>query len=297
MSLLLHAPLSHTLLLVSLLLAASSSFASGAGSQELDIPYVPNGGHKQQLDLYTPDRPGFATVLLVHGGSLETGDRKESPFPQICQAFQKAAFGCAAMSYRLFPEHWPAQPADVAAAFAWLKASIGAHGGDPTRLFLLGHSSGARLVALVSSDETYLKEHGLSARDIAGTVVMGTILHIEDWLKEVGGRDYVEKYFPQTDEAKTYSSFVVFRNAWPYYHVGAHLPPMLILVAEAERLQPPCLAHAEEFSRAAAQVGAHVKVKVLEGRTHLTAIETMPAPGDPTFSEILGFLDAIAGKH
>ncbi len=266
--------------------------------QELDIPYVPGGGHRQQLDLYGPEPTGFATILLAHGGSLESGDRTEFRLPEICQNFAKAGFGCATMSYRLLEDgRWPAQPMDVAAAFAWLRKNIRARGGDPGKIFLTGHSSGARLVALISSDQTYLQAQGLSAQDIAGTIVMGTILHIEHWMKEAGGQEYVEKNFARTDEAKTYASFEVFRNSWPYYHVGAHLPPMLILVAEAEKINPPCWAHALDFQQAARRAGARVEVKELANRKHLTALEKMAEPGDPAFLEILRFLRSATPKE
>ena len=75
-----------------------------AATQKLDIPYVPAGGHKQQLDLYVPEGQGFPTVLFVHGGSLTQGDRKDAPYPGIGQAFQQAGVACAVMSYRLAPE-------------------------------------------------------------------------------------------------------------------------------------------------------------------------------------------------
>ncbi|MGH9863080.1 MAG: alpha/beta hydrolase [Candidatus Acidiferrales bacterium] len=278
--------------------ALGTSALAQAAHQELDIPYVPGGGHRQQLDLYLPKKPGFATILFVHGGSLEAGDRTEFHLPEICQNFVKAGLGCATTSYRLLEDQsWPAQPTDVAAAFAWLKKNIRVRGGDPGKIFLAGHSSGARLVALVSSDESYLQAHGLSARDIAGTVVMGTILHIEHWMKEAGGQESFEKNFARTDEGKTYASFAVFRNSWPYYHVGPHLPPMLILVAEAEKINPPCWAHALEFQEAAHRVGARVEVKELPGRKHMTALEKMAEPGDPTFLEILRFLGQELPKN
>ncbi len=286
------------LLSVFIVSAFGTSALAQAPHQELDIPYVAGGGHRQRLDLYLPDKPGFATILFVHGGSLDSGDRTEFHLPEICLNFVKAGLGCATTSYRLLEDgRWPAQPMDVAAAFAWLKKNIRARGGNPGRIFLAGHSSGARLVALISTDKTYLQVQGLSTQDIAGTVVMGTILHIEDWMKEAGGQESFEKNFAQTDEAKIYASFEVFRNSWAYYHVGPHLPPMLILVAEAEKINPPCWAHALDFQKAAARVGARVEVKELANRKHLTALEKMAEPGDPTFLEILRFLGQEPSKN
>jgi acetyl esterase/lipase len=52
------------------------------------------------------------------------------------------------MNYRLAPEHrWPSGAEDVGAAVAWLMANVAAHGGDPSRIVLMGSSAGATHVA------------------------------------------------------------------------------------------------------------------------------------------------------
>ena len=82
--------------------------------------------------------------------------RSVTPFPA-------AGIACANVNYRLLSAApWPAPAEDVALAIAWLRAQIAARGGDPRKLFLLGHSSGAMLVALVGSDARFLKQHNLS---------------------------------------------------------------------------------------------------------------------------------------
>jgi len=253
---------------------------------------VAGGGHKQQLDLYLPDAAAFPTVLLVHGGSLESGDRKEAPFPALCQTFRDAGLACAAMSYRLFPDHpWPAAIQDVAAAFAWLKQNVATRGGNPARIFLLGHSSGAKLVSLLAADESYLGGHGLSARDIAGCVSMGSILHIEHQLAEVKDRpaEEIARAFEASSEGKLYGRFRAYHDSWAFYHVGRHLPPMLLLVAEGEIEHPPILAHSQDFARAAERAGASVRVEVLKGRTHMSALEKMTEAADATFVLVLSF--------
>jgi len=285
-------PLSFVLATMALV-SAAPAWAAPPASTELDVPYVPGGGHKQQLDLYLPDNPGFATVLLVHGGSLDSGDRKEAPFPALCQTFRSAGFACAAASYRLFPDHpWPAAIQDVAAAFAWLKRNIAARGGNPARIFLLGHSSGARLVSLLAADQNHLRAHGLSAQDIAGCVSMGSILHIEHKLAEAKDRlpEEIARGFEASREGKLYGSFRAYHDSWAFYHVGRHLPPMLLLVAEEEIEHPPILAHSQDFTRAAERAGASVRVEVLQGRTHMSAIEKMTDPSDPTFLLVVSFL-------
>src|SRR5437867_139876 len=109
-------------LLLPIILATSP--ASTSPGERMDVPYVPGGGHEQQLDLYLPARSGFPMVLYVHEGSLNSGDRKDADYPRIARAFRAKGYGVVVISYRLFPKHrWPAPAEDVASAFAWLKAN------------------------------------------------------------------------------------------------------------------------------------------------------------------------------
>lgn len=268
--------------------------------KEVDLPYVAEGGHKQQLDLYLPDGTGFPTIVLIHGGSLTEGDRKESPFPMIGETFQQAGVGCAVMSYRLAPAKWPAQPRDVAAAFAWLKQNIATYGGDRNKIFLVGHSSGAMLSALVSTDEKYLKEVGFSTQDIAGCIPMGTLLNTT-WNLDDGPPEehwseaFTKRVFQENSGFRIYGNIQVYRDANPSSHIGPHMPPFLILVAEREREHPPILSQAETFAATAQKSGVRVEVDTLKDRTHNSTIKNMTTSDDPTVVRILRFVRA-AGK-
>jgi len=271
---------------VSLLFAQT---APGSGV-ERNIPYVPGGGHKQQLDLSVPARKGFPTVLFVHGGSLNTGDRTDAPYPQVCESFRTVGVGCAAMSYRLFPAvRWPEPARDVAAAFAWLKRSIASRGGDAARLFLFGHSSGCLLATLVAADQRYLKERGLSSAEVSRVISMGCRLN--DALDTTGvPPERVKKYFETDPYESMFGSLEVRNAAVPLRHVGSHMPPVLVLIAETEQYQPPILADATAFAAAARKTGADVEVVVLKDRRHMSAIEKMVSPDDPTPLRILEFV-------
>ncbi|MGH9787340.1 MAG: alpha/beta hydrolase [Candidatus Acidiferrales bacterium] len=137
-----------------------------------------------------------------------------------------------------------------------------------------------------------MRAHGLSAQDIAGCVSMGSILHIEHQLAEAKDRspEEIARAFEASSEGKLYSSYQAFHDSWAFYHVGPHLPPMLLLVAETEIEQPPILAHSRDFARAAEKAGIKVEVVVLKDRTHMSAIEKMTDPADPTFRLVLSFL-------
>lgn len=289
-----------------LLLALSVPIRAAAqspweASVELDLPYVADGDHKQQLDLYTPSTTGFPTILFVHGGSLTSGDRKDEPTAQMCETFQSLGIACAAMSYRLAPGYqWPAMPRDVASAFAWVKQNITARGGDPDRIFLFGHSSGCLLSAVVSADAKYLAAHGLSPRDVAGTIPLGCRLNdrleIADSPAEAT-RDYEVMRIPSSrvDDFLTeypYETVEDVNDAVPAAHVTEDLPPTLVLVAEGERFFPPILRDGAEFVGRALAAGAEADLIVLEGRRHMSALEMMVTADDPTLKLVMDFVES-----
>jgi dienelactone hydrolase len=81
-----------------------------------------------------------------------------------CGAVRSGFVGVNA-TYRLAPQSpWPAGSEDVAAVVAWVAGQIGARGGDPARIYLMGHSAGAIHVAnYVSHPEFYkVKDGGLA---------------------------------------------------------------------------------------------------------------------------------------
>ena len=270
--------------------ASSNALAQPQLLARSDIAYRPGADSTQSLDLYLPDpRPNapFPTVIFIHGGSLESGDRRDLPHATICHNFVVARIACASTNYRLVrTARWPAQPQDVAASLAWVRNNIAARGGDPKRIFLFGHSSGCHLAALVTSDTTYLRAEGLSSRDVAGVVAMGCLLHqippaIEDSVK-------LRAFF--TSGRWTYPSLEVFRAADPTMHAGAHVPPTLVLIAESEQQQPPILESAEKFAARVRSAGGRVDIQVLPNRKHHSALTMMADPLDPTFIEIIGFI-------
>src|SRR4051794_22380725 len=100
---------------------------------ERDVAYGP--ASLQRLDLTTPSKHHFATIIFVHGGSLNSGDKADSDYGSVCSVMVQRGIGCAAVNYRLFPEAaWPAPAEDLASAIAWVRANIQKRGGDPKKL-------------------------------------------------------------------------------------------------------------------------------------------------------------------
>ncbi len=127
----------------------------------------------QALDIWRAQgtRGPAPLIVYVHGGGWKRGskDNATGRFKPIHYPEQGYAF--ASIDYRLVPAATvEQQAADLASAVKALIDRAETLGIDRRRIVLMGHSAGAHLVALVGTDEKYLRGAGLSFADIAGAI-------------------------------------------------------------------------------------------------------------------------------
>src|SRR5438477_4504946 len=156
--------------------AESSTTPARHGADSV-VPYVQNGTPQQQLSLFFPKRvtrtPRFTTIVFTYGGGWQAP--RGPNVDRICEAFRDMGFGCALVAHRLGGTYrYPAQAEDVAAAAAWVMHHVAELGGDPQRVVLVGHSSGAHLSAIIALDASYLGRYGARPTDFAGVVGLST---------------------------------------------------------------------------------------------------------------------------
>lgn len=123
---------------------------------------------RQSLDVYAPVGAGRAPVVVFfYGGSWSSGRKEDYSF--AASAFASAGFVCVLPDYRLFPAvRFPAFLEDCALSTAWVETNIARFGGDPSRIFLAGHSAGAYNAVMVGLDRRYLDAAGGSRAAIKG---------------------------------------------------------------------------------------------------------------------------------
>lgn len=126
----------------------------------------------QALDLWVPAGANAAPlVLFVHGGGWKRGSKDNATGRALPGHLTAQGYAVASINYRLVPAATvEQQAADVAAALAYVLARAEALGIDRSRVVLTGHSAGAHLVALVGTDERYLRAVGMSFADIDGVM-------------------------------------------------------------------------------------------------------------------------------
>ena len=143
---------------------------------ERDAKY--GAADRHLLDIFMPaaassPRP---VLIFVHGGGFVRGNKRApgTPFNDnvMLWAVRNGYIGVNT-TYRLAPQAvWPAGAEDVAAAVQWVSDQIGARGGDPARVYLMGHSTGAVHVAdYVSRPEL----HKVKGGGLAGAILVSGI--------------------------------------------------------------------------------------------------------------------------
>ncbi len=278
----------------------------------------PGADDRHRLDLFVPrGRTGYPVVVLVHGGAWMLGDKSCCGlYSAVGDFLASQGVGLVLPNYRLSPgvTH-PEHIKDVARAVAWTKHHIAEHGGDPERLFLAGHSAGGHLVALLATDETYLKAEGLGTADIKGVIAVSGVYRIPagKFDTTLGGATSlafrVDEVAPLRgsgdDGARPWGksglplSVNVFGPAFgddpsvraaasPINHVRAGLPPFLLLNAENDLPTLPEMA--DEFSESLRKAGGEVHQLTVRGRNHNSVMFRAIERDDPTAAAMLEFV-------
>src|SRR5437016_911758 len=179
---------------------------------------------KNKLDLYCPKgRKDFPVVFFVHGGAWRHGDKQYlGVYSSVAMCLARLGLGTVVTNYRLSPtvQH-PEHIKDVARAFAWTCKNVGLYGGCPEEIFVCGHSAGGHLVALLATDERYLKAEGLDLGAIRGAIPISGVYDVAS--AEIGLFSTVFGKSP-----------AIRKEASPLHHVCGREPPFLIIYAEKD---------------------------------------------------------------
>lgn len=235
---------------------------------------------RNRLDVFAPAREGAPrpVLIFVHGGGFIRGDKRQpndSPFYDNVGlwAASQRLLGIT-MTYRLAPDHlWPAGVEDVAAAVAWTKSNAARFGGDPARIYLMGHSAGATLVAAYVAHPEFQVGQGSG---LAGAILASSIYRIAP---DTVNEDH-KRYFGE--DQRTWST----RSSLAGLAVSAL--PLLVLRAEFD--PPTFAAQFEELKNARCAKQECPRSAILAGQGHMSEIYALNT-GDQSLSEpVLAFV-------
>lgn len=208
------------------------------------------------LDVYAPAQATAAPVVVfLYGGSWETGKRRW--YRYVGDALARNGVVAVVPDYRKYPAvRFPAFVGDAARAVAWAHAHARDFGGDPQRLFVMGHSAGGQIAALLATDARYLAAVGLRPRDLAGMIGLAGAYAFLPFV------DDEAKIFGDDDRAR--------HDSQPVNFVDGDEPPLLLLHgADDDEVAPR---NAEILADRARSAGDTVELKLYPGVGHASIL-------------------------
>jgi acetyl esterase/lipase len=246
-----------------------------------DLSYGPDERHR--LDVFAPAHkpsPSAPVVIYFHGGAYVRGDKTTAGTPfygNIAAFWVRNGFVGVNATYRLAPKHqWPAGAQDVGAAATWARTNIGAYGGDPNRIVLMGHSAGASHVA------GYLFHKQFQPVD--GDGIVGAIL-LSGGYDPTSGMTAGRRAYYGEDQ-----SLYAVRS--PLRHIAARATPIFIGFAEYD--PPRVQIEAVNLFKALCERDNRCPpLKQLRGHNHMTEVYHIGTPDESLSSEIVAFVRGL----
>jgi acetyl esterase/lipase len=239
-------------------------------------------GDRQDLDIYAPTGPGPAPVVVfIYGGGWKDGDKSQYRF--VGAALAARGLLTEVPDYRLFPAvRFPVFLQDNAVAVAWTRTNIARYGGDPGRIFLMGHSAGAYNVAMLTLDKHWLGAVGLDPdRDIAGSIGLA------------GPYDFLPLHDVELEDI--FGPAGDLRLSQPITFARGDAPPMLLAAGTGDQTVLP--RNTEHLAAAICRDGGKVQQRIYSGVNHIEIIGAMAGALRwlaPSMADVTRFVDRNA---
>ena len=264
-----------------------------------NIPYANPADEHQVLDIYAPnDAKDLPVVFWIHGGGWQTGDKTDVQIkPRV---FVERGFVFVSTNYRLLPHvEMGVLIRDVAMSLGWVHKNISAHGGDAGRIFVMGHSAGAQLAALLCIDDRYLKEEGVPLSVLKGCVpVDGDTYDLPAIIMTAEIRQTVHRLpLPEFGHRVKFGNDLkkhIDYSAVTHVAKGKGIPPFLILHVAGH---PDVTAQAMRLGAVLKEADISVKVYGARETTHNKLNADLGLPDDPATKELFQFLDPLIGAN
>jgi len=242
---------------------------------------VPYGRDPRQiLDVYRPATAMHAPIVLfVHGGAFVRGnkDLNDEVYANVLYYFARHGYLGLNVEYRLAPDFkYPSGAEDVAASAEWARHHAAEFGGDPARMFMIGHSAGGTHVAACVYDPRLIAQGGPR---VSGIVLISARLRA-DALSDDPNAAAVRAYFG--DDAARYDELS------PVTHAARSVMPVFIAVAEYENPYLDVYS-AELFYRIAAARGRAPRFLRLPRHNHMSIVAHFNTTEDILGREIRDF--------
>lgn len=238
---------------------------------------------RQKLDVYRPStgKTPADIVVFFYGGDWQEGSKGDYFF--VAQALASRGFVAVLPDYRLYPAvTFPAFVQDGAMAVRWVHDHAAEIGGDPQHVYLMGHSAGAQIAALLTVDASYLKAVGLDRGDIAGAAVLSAPL---DFIPPPGDR---RALLMKDGDAKPPAI------TQPIHFVDGRAPPMLLVHGKADKTVS--IDGAIHFAQAVQEKGGDISTRYYDGKSHVDVVLSFAFPFRwiaPTLNDVTAYFKSV----
>ncbi len=257
---------------------------------ERDLAYGPDARHRLVAFLPSQRTERTPIVAFFHGGGYIGGERSPVPgliYDNVPTFFARHGMVGVNATYRLAPAHrWPSGGEDVGRVVAWLHHNGERLGGDPRRIFLIGHAAGATHAATW----TFMRAvHGDDGPRVAGALlVSGVYAALHPRYSEESPRPNQFAYYG--DDTSRWPAM------WPFDHIRPGHPPVFIVSA---KLEPyyfawPSVALVDALVRCDHRMP---DFRVLPGHNHVSSVLLINSVIDELGPDLLRFIRAHSGAR
>jgi acetyl esterase/lipase len=258
-------------------LAANMPAAFGSYKRHANIAYGPDP--QQRLDVYVPQRAAVEprpVVVFWHGGRWREGDKADYRF--VGAALAESGYLTLVANYRHYPQvKMPGFMHDAAQAALWAAAHANEYGGARERLYLMGHSAGAHLAALLALNPRYFAAAGQAAPRIAGVIGLS------------GPYDFLPLLEPDVQDM--FGPPELYPQSQPINFVRADAPPMLLVHGLNDETVLP--KNARNLATALGALGVPVTLRLYSKLSHADTVAALAAllrGRAATLADIRGFV-------
>jgi acetyl esterase/lipase len=262
-----------------------------------DVPYAGTSDFRQTLNVYMPaakpTKPA-PVIFWIHGGGWRGGEKTSVQLKP--KFFTDLGYVFVSTNHRYITTN-PMNEifADIAKSLRWTHDHAAEFGGDPNRIVIMGHSSGAQLAAYLAIDERPLKAEGLSLSMFKGCVPVDADTFDVPAVIELAtaNRKAAGKPEPKYGHREIFGGKP---ELWADYAATTHvaagkgIPPFLILYDAAAALTPD---QAKRLERALTKKGIQAKAFGAANTTHGKINSDLGQPNDPSTTEVLSFLNSV----
>ncbi|TMH42393.1 MAG: alpha/beta hydrolase [Betaproteobacteria bacterium] len=224
------------------------------------------------LDIYTTKRPNAPINIFIHGGAWRVGLAKEYAF--AAELFVHAG------AHVVLPDHIWVQDAggnlmplaeQVRRAVAWVYRNAHSFGGNPSRIYVSGHSSGAHLAGVALTTDLS-KDFNLPADIIKGGLCCSGMFDLKP--VRLSARSRYVKFTDESEQALSSQRHLA----------KLHAP---VIVAYGTLETPEFQRQSRDFAAAVKAAGKRVELLVGEGYNHFEILETLASPYGPLGRAVL----------